>query len=103
MNKQEEALVAQAVREADDVVAGAEADCILKTPAGRLIAEESFAEGVDWATPRVWNHAIEKAAEKLEQIRDEVHRGRVGERGRWKAGSSGAEWRRHNIMAAAIS
>ncbi len=30
--------------------------------AEELIAENAFAEGVDWATPRVWNEAIEAAA-----------------------------------------
>jgi len=32
------------------------------------IAEGDFAEGVDWATPRVWNEAIEAAAKRLKEL-----------------------------------
>lgn len=65
--------------------------------------EMGYNDGLQEGERRGWEAGKEAAAGKIEQIRDEAHRGRAGDAGgRWKAGSSGAEWCLHNIMVAAI-
>lgn len=54
--------------------------------------DDAFADGVDWATPHVWNEAIEAAAEKMEHYRDVVKR----------SDEDPTEWKAYNIAAAVI-
>ena len=35
--------------------------------------DDGFAEGVDWATPRIWNEAIEAAAELMDKELGDSH------------------------------
>ena len=39
--------------------------------------DKGFAEGVDWATPRIWNEAVEAAAELAKQSQGRLTSGAI--------------------------